>query len=365
MSLTTTTEITAPVNVVFQAEFLKRAESLCPFFKGSKAASISEHAGTFTAKWRRMANLTPVTTALTELAGPVAFPTRTGSRPSISDITATVSKYGDFVYLNEEVDLMNYSNTVSEILAVLSTQAGQSLNRLQRNILEDNLTAILTGSATTATGLNGGSTASATIKRTDIQNVVNALQRNEAMKFMPEGHGSQNVGSTPIRPSYWAFAHVDTEEDLRALTGFNSVETYAGYTETAMGEFGHMGGVRFISTNESSIDAGTGMTTTGSATSHGRAATQGRVDVYNTVVIGQDCHGSVGFGFDHIKETYRSGEDLPGVQIIKHGRGSAGVGDPLNELSSLGWKTWHTGTILNSNWGRVIRHTVARLQSNE
>lgn len=365
MPLTTTNEITAPVNVIFQMAFLKRAESLCPYFKGSTPASLSQHGGTFTAKWRRMSNLAAVTTPLTELTGAVAFPTRQPVQPSITDITATVQKFGNFIYLNEEVDLMNFSNTVAEMLDVLATNAGQSLNRQQRNVLEDDLTALLTGSATTATGINGGSTASATIKRTDIQRVVNDLANQNAMKFTSEGNGSQNVGTTPIRPSYWAFCHVDTTEDLRALTGFNSVETYAGYTQTAEGEIGHMGGVRFIETTESSIDLGSGHSTTGSATTHGRAATAGRADVYNTVVIGQNCHGSLGFGFEHIKETYRSGENLPGVQIIQHARGSAGSADPLNELSSLGWKSWHVGKILNGNWGRVIRHTVARLQSAE
>jgi N4-gp56 family major capsid protein len=365
MALTTTTEITAPVNVLFQSKFLRRAESLCCYFKGSSPATVQQHQGTFTAKWRRMSNLTPVTASLTELSGSIAFPTRQAVQPSVTDITATVAKFGNFIYLNEEIDLLNYSNTVDEMLAVLATNAGQSLNRQQRNTLEDNLTALLTGSATTATGLNGGSTASANIKRTDIQRAVNTLARAEAMKFMPRGTGSTNVGSTPIRDSFWGFVHVDTTEDLRALTGFNSVETYAGYTETAMGEIGHIGGVRFIETTESSIDTGSGHSTTGSSTDHGRAATAGRADVYNTVILGRDCHGSVGFGFDHIKETYTSGDRLPGVQVIQHPRGSAGAADPLNEVSSLGWKSWHAGVILNGNWGTLIRHTVDRLQSAE
>src|SRR5512146_572776 len=156
MPLTTTTEISAPANCVCQMAFLRRAESLCPYFKGSTPASVAEHSGTYTAKWRRMSNLTPVTAALSELTGQVAFPTRTAVQPSITDITATVAKFGNFVYLNEEVDLLNYSNTVAELLDVLATNAGQSLNRQQRNELEDNLTALYTGSATAGTTVNGG-----------------------------------------------------------------------------------------------------------------------------------------------------------------------------------------------------------------
>lgn len=364
MSITTSSTISAPVNVVFQETLLRNAKANCPYFAGSTPAEISEHMGTFTAKWRRIENLTPVTTALAELTGAVTFPTRQESQPSITDTSATVSKYGNFFFLNEEVDLINFTGQTDKLMEVLGINAGQSLNRLQRNVLEDNLTAILGGSATTATGISGTPTASGFIKRSDIANLQNTLQRNIAMKFTPQTTGSTNVGSTPIRASFLGMTHVDVEEDLRTLTGFNSVETYAGQIETYDGEIGHVGGVRFIATPESSIDVTTGVAATGSATTHGRS-TATRYDVYNTVVIGQDCIGSVGLGFEHIKETYTAGDKLPGVQVISKARGSAGAADPLNELSSLGWKSWHAGVVLNTGWGRCLRHTSSLVKSNE
>lgn len=364
MSLTTSTTISAPVNVVFQETLLRNAKANCPYFAGSTPAEISYHSGTFTAKWRRIENLAPVTAALSELSGAVNFPTRQEVQPSITDTTATVSKYGNFMFLDEEVDLLNFNGQADKLMEIIGINAGQSLNRLQRNILEDSLTAILGGSATTATGISGTPTASGFIKRSDIANIVNTLQRNIGMKFKPQTTGSTNVGSTPIRMSYIGFVHPDVEEDLRTLTGFNSVETYAGQTEIMDGEVGHIGGVRFISTPEASIDVTTGVAATGSATTCGRS-TATRYDVYNTPVIAQDCIGSVGFGFEHIKESYMAGDKLPGVQVISKARGSAGAADPLNELSSLGWKSWHTGVVLNTGWGRTLRHTSSILKSAE
>lgn len=362
MALVTTTDIAGPVNVVFQQTLLRRAKSLCVYFAGSTPASIAEHSGTFTAKWRRFDSLAAVTMPLTELSGAVTFPTRTSVSPTLTDLTATVQKYGNFMFLNEEVDLLNFSQQGDELMDILGTNAGQSLNRKQRDVLEDNLTQIFSGSATTATGINAGSTASGQVKRTEVQNVVNTLQKNEAMKFTAMTTGSQNIGTTPIRPSYYAFTHTDVEEDLRVAAGFTSAELYAGQTALLPGEIGTMGGIRFIATPEATIDFGTGWASTGSATINGRAATAGRADVYNTVVIGQDCHGSVGFGFEHIREIYRMGDNLPGVQVITKPRGSAGAADPLNEVSSIGWKSWHAGLVLNTSWGRVLRSVAMNLQ---
>lgn len=359
MAITTTTEIAGPVNVKFQMALLRNAKARCPYFVGTNAAEIAEHQGTFTAKWRRIENLTPTTTALSELTGSLSFPTRTGVQPSVTDLTATVSKYGNFIYLNEEVDLVNFNGQGLKLAEILGINAGQSLNRLQRNVVEDNATAIFGGAATTATGVAG-----AGITLSDITVAVNALNRQDALLFTPMTTGSQNTNTTPIRPSYWGICHVDAEEDIRLLTGFTPVEQYAGQTEIANGEFGTIGGVRFIATTESSIDTTAGESITGTSTAAGRttgSATQ--YDVYNTVIMGMDAVGSVGFGFNHIRRIYMAGDRLPGVMMINHARGSAGSADPLNEISTMGWKSWHAGLVLNSNWVRVVRHTASKLEA--
>ncbi len=365
MALTTTTEIAGPVNVKFQVNLLRNAKALAPYFLGTTPAEISEHSGTFTAKWRRIENLTPVTTPLAELTGSVAFPTRTGIQPTVSDITATVEKFGNFIFLNEEVDLLNFNGQGAKLTELLGMNAGQSLNRLQRNIAEDNLTAILAGTATVATDLSGASGAAEDINLNNIALTTNAINREDAMKFLPQTVGDRNIGTAPIRMSYWGICHVDTTETLRTLTGFQSVETYANQTQTAQGEIGAVGGVRWIETTEATIDAGAGDTTTGSATGNGRSTAGGRTDIYNSLVFGKDCLGSLGFGRRHVKEIYKVGDRLPAVMVITHPKGSAGAGDPLNEISTMGWKSWHTGLVLNSAWGRVIRHVVHNIVSLE
>jgi N4-gp56 family major capsid protein len=357
--LTTTTEIAGPVNVDFQVELLRNAQALCVYFQGSEAATIAEHSGTFTAKWRRIENLTPRTTPLAELTGSVSFPTRTSSQPTVTDVTATVQKFGDFIFLNEEVDLINFNGQTQKLMKVLGIQAGRSLNRLQRNVLEDDLTAVL--AATTGTSATDTNTANLSISNMAV--VVNVLNNNVANRFTAQTTGAVQIGTAPIRSAYWGFIHHDTEEDVRLLTGFQAVETYAGQTETAVGEIGTAGGIRYVSSPEASIDLGAGNTVTGTATGDGRSSGEVTYDLYNSVVIGEDAHGSLGLSAKHVKEIYRAGDDLPAIMVMNTAKGSAGSADPLGEVGTLGWKSWHAGVILNSDWGRVIRHTASKLDT--
>lgn len=355
MTLTTTTQIAGPVNVVFQRNLLSVARTRCPYFVGGMPAEIMSHSGTFTAKWRRYNKLTAVTTALSELTGVVGFPTRQADQPTVTDITATLSKYGNFLYLTEEVDLINFDGQMAELSDRLGENAGQSLNRLQRNILEDNLTAVLVNSAggfaTTATNVAG------TITLAQIRSVHNTLNRNSGQKFTQMTQGSRNINTSPIRSSFLGINHVDVSEDIRQLTGFLAVEQYSNQTEIFPFEYGYVGGVRWVETEEASIDVDSGATATaGIAVSAGVRSTSGSVaDIYNCVILAREAHGHVGLDTQHIQTSYREGDRLPAVITIAHPRGSAGAADALNELSSIGWKSWHTGVILNGTWGRTIR----------
>lgn len=348
MTITTTTEIAGPVNVVFQQTLLRNAKTRAPHFVGSSPASISEHSGTFTAKWRRIENLTPTVTPLSEITGSPAFPTRVADQPSVTDVTATLSKFGKFIFLSEEVDLINFTGQTDKLIEILGINAGQSLNRLQRNVLEDNATILFTGTATTATGIR------ASLTLNSIRGVVNDLHNNSALKFTPEVFGSTRVGSSPIRDSFWGICHVDVEEDVRDLSGFNSSETYGGHTALEVGEFGAVRGVRWISTEETSIDTG-GTATSTTVVGTDFQNTSNANNAYTSIILGMDAHGSVGLGFQHIKTIYMAGDNLPGVQLLSHAKGSAGSADPLNEVASLGWKSWHAGTLLNGDWIRGIQ----------
>ncbi len=353
MALTTTTTIAGPVNFVFQETLLRNAKPRAPYLVGSMPGSVlGSHQGTFSVKWRRIENLTPTVSARSELTGNLSLPTRTASQPSVSDVTATLAKYGDFITLTEEADLKNFNGQTDKLVEVLGILAGRSLNRLQRNVLEDNVTLIY------ASGAAADGNVSDPITRALIKQAVNALNVQSAVTFTPETTGSTNIATAPMRPSYWGICHSNVEEDVRELTGFIAVERYSGQTATAIGEFGAVGGVRWVSTPEASTDADLGGNPGGAV----RSTTGASADLHTSIILGMDAHGALSLDTELIREIYNAGDDIPGIILISHAKGTAGVADPLDEIASLGWKTWHAGAILNSNWARGLRTAASVLQ---
>ena len=348
-TITDTDVLTKPVNVIFTRRFLERARYETHYFAGTQPATIASNQGSNTAFWRRHEHLTPTTTPLTELNTTVSFPTRTASTPTITDITQAVAKYGDHIVLNEEADVFNFNGQTAELLDVLASQAGRSLNRVQRNEMEDNATLIYAGGAASDGAVVNIITAA------EIREAINALHRNVAMTFVPLTTGSQNIGTLPILRAFWLICHPDVAEDIADLTGFTSVEKYANQVQVMPGEFGFFGktgmGARCLATPEAGIDTGAG----GNGTLI--RETTNAADLYTSVIYGQFSVGSLGLDRPlptNIVAANATGQIDP-IQIINKGFGSAGAADPLNELSTLGWKAWSAAKILQGNWIRGIR----------
>jgi N4-gp56 family major capsid protein len=344
----TDTELPKPVNVVFQQTLLRNAKVRAPYFLGTSPGELTKNAGTATVSWRRIENLTAATTALTELTTTASYMQgRNAAALSVSAVTATVSKYGNFVIINEEADVFNFNGQMDKIMEVIGINAGQSLNQLQRNITEDNLTAIY------ASGTSDGDVDSK-IRLTDIRKAVNAIEKNSALTYTPMTTGSTSYGTSQVMPAYIGLTHPDVAIDISLLAGFKPVETYAGQISLYNGEFGAVTvagkTVRFISSEDASVDADSGATL-GSTGLNGTSS----VDLYTTCIYGQDCIGSVGFGQMYPDGTYMAGDDLGPIELIVKGLGSGGTSDPYNEVMTVAWKGWHTGAILNANWGRAVR----------
>lgn len=354
MALTITatdTEVPKPVNVMMTETFLRRARQTLPYFVGSQPGSVTRNGGTATIKWRRHEQLTPTTSALSELTGNAAFGMgRDASTPSVTDITATISKYGQYFFVNEEVDLFNPNGTLDQLTMVLAEAAGRSLNQLQRNVLEDNATQRYAGNAASDGAVVTKVTAG------DLNRVTQEIWANSARTFTPMTTGSQNIGTVPILNSLWAICHPYVAHDIAGLTGFKSVETYAGQVRTAPGEFGYYDrvgvGIRFIASEDASIDADSGAALSGADL---RSTTGTDADLFTIVIMGQDAAGAVGLGQSMTDGVFMAGDDTGDWEIIVKPQGSAGTGDPFNEVGTMAWKAWHAGAITNSNWIRALR----------
>jgi len=364
----TDTEVPKPVNVAFEQTLLRNARPLAVYFIGSQPGNLMEHQGTASIGWRRFntsadnaSGIAPTVTALSEITGNAAY--GMGRTPDVvhrSDTTATVAKYGQFFYVNEEVDVFNFNNTMDGIVQTLAISAGRSLNYLHRNTIEDNVT-LRYANNEASDGL-----VEDVVSVGDLDRSINEIASLYAMPFHPVSNGSTNTGTVPLMSSLWAFCHTHVAYDVSKLTGFQSVEKYAGQVATAPGEIGFYGiaglGVRFISTPEASIDVGAGQTASGDV-----RLTSSAADLYTIVIKGMHCDGSVGLGVQMPDGRFVTGENNPGsIKLIVKGRNTnkpSGLDDPFDEMMSVAWKSYYAGAVLNSSWARGIRVAATNLSN--
>jgi len=69
----------------------------------------------------------------------------------------------------------------------------------------------------------------------------------------------------------------------------------------------------------------------------------------------------VGLGQQHTDGIYRAGDSLEAVDVIVKSPTETGTSDPFNEISTVAWKAWHTGAILNADWVRGLRVAATNL----
>lgn len=352
----TTTDLGLPVDVKFlNQSFLRKARPLLVYGTGAKQNNIPMNAGTKTVKWRRINEVAANTTALSEVTTASYMQGMTPFEFGKTDVTAAISKYGRFAILSEESVDYNSKEQMVELYEAMGISSGKSLNQLQRNNLEDGLTMIFAG---------GVASSGAVVSKITKESIIKALQVlmiNYARTFTARSNGSTIVGSTPIPKSYWMFCHNYVAEDIRNMAGFKSFETYASHTRVMEGEIGMITGagvgVRIIASAEAVQDANAG----GALGATGLISTGGtNIDLFSSVIIGEDCHGNVGFGNvqmpDGIYEPDGGKDSLPSaIEIITKGFGSGGSSDPLNNIMTIGYKFRFGAAILNSAWGRVIR----------
>lgn len=342
--------IPAPINNVYMRGLLRAARKVLPFFNGTVPGELEKTKGSATVKWRRIENLAKVSSALSELSAgaTVAFGIgRTAVNPTITDITKAVAKYGNAIMTTEEVDLFQINSKTMDFVETLGANAGESLNDFMR-VEMDNASLVRRGG-----GVANESAIVSSISAADIQWTVNALNRRSAMKHFSQGTGSRNIGTSPVRTSYYGICHSDVEEDIRGLTNFLGVEQYAGYTETLVGEFGAIGGVRWVSSEIAPIETGSGQSSASGFRNSGGDTSN---DIYTSYVYGREAVGSIGLGEQYGTDVTKMYDNkLSPIEIIHKAPGSSGIGDMFNEVGSLAWKAWFAGKILNDDWIVKVR----------
>lgn len=320
MANTTRTQISKENTEFYDRALLYRAVPYFLHTKFGQVRDIPRNGGTNTIKFRRYGNISAATTALTEGVTP------NGSQLSVTDITASVSQYGDYTTVTDVLDYESKDAVLIEAAEILGDQMGDTIDQLTRDIVVAGTTVQY------ADGVANRAAVAITGKMDydECRKAVRTLKVAKARKITRMINASTGVATEPVNASYIGLCHPNTTYDLKAITQFVPVEKYASTMQVMEGEIGKVDEIRFIESTNSKVFSGAGAA---------------GIDVYATLVLGADAYGI----------TRISGE---AVRNIIKPLGSGGTDDPLEQRATSGWKITFVAKILNDAFMVRIEHAV-------
>jgi N4-gp56 family major capsid protein len=227
-------------------------------------------------KFRRYESLSAATTPLVEGVTP------SGSQITTTDVTATLSQFGDYVNVTDMVDLTNQDAVLTEVGMVLGEQAGVTVDQVRRDVLVAGTNAIFTNGVARNHAEHG-----ALVRRSAYRDPLHGPPEREVCPQHHQGR-YQNVGTVGIRAAYIGLVHPDTEAQLESIPGYIPVTEYSDAMQAEDDECGSFRNIRFFrSTNCKVFLAGGAAVGTDGMISAG--ATNN--DVYATLIIAANAYG--------------------------------------------------------------------------
>lgn len=307
-NLTTSTGLSPTMQTYYDRRLLENMKPKLVHMEYGQKRPIPKNGGK-TIQFRKFTPFNALTTPLQEGIIP------DGQTLNQTEITATVEQYGGYVAVSDLLDLTAIDPIIDESVELLSDQAALTLDTLVRDVLHSGTNVQYANGKTARNQI----TSSDKLTLTEIRKAVRTLKKNKARPFVRNG-----------REFYVCIVGPDTTFDLQSDQLWQDVSKYADAERIFNGEIGRMFGVVFVETPQAKIFAGQGAS---------------GADVASTLIFGKDAYGLI---------------DIAGsgaVKTIIKPRGSAGTADPLDQISTIGWKVEaFTAKILQPLWILRIEH---------
>ncbi len=271
-------------------------------------------------KFRRYEALDPSPNSLSEGVTPTA------QTLSSTDVTATLTQYGNLVQISDVIADTHEDPVLNESVDLLGEQQAQMLETVRFNTLK---------AGTNVMYANGSSRGDVNtpVSKNLLRGATRALKRQNASKITKVIRSTPSFETVNVAQSYIAFVHPDLENDIRELPGFTPVEQY-GSLSPWEAEIGKTEDIRFLSSTIFQPWEGEG-----SATIEGMVSEGGdNVDVYPILVVAKDAYGLVPL----------KGKGAVTPSVVNPNNPSSA--DPLGQRGYVGWKAYHTAVILNDAW---------------
>lgn len=313
--ITNPTTLPAPVQQWFDDVLLARQEPFLIHNKMAVKKKLPRNSGR-TTRQRRYNTLATATVPL----GPSGL-TPPPQQLSAIDIDATISWYGTYLIITDQVVLQNQDPVLNEAASVLAQSARETEDELSRNNMEASAAFV-----NCVNGVNGDNPTELT--RADIDGVSFTLISNSGRMISDNIEGAMKFGTAPVNQAYWTMCHSDVLTDLQAVQGFLKTSQYP-QQRVLTAEWGQVGETRWLYSPLGSI--------TQSASALG-------ADVYN-------CFTTAREAYQVIDQTGAS------MEFIYQGYGSGN--DPLLQRQTAGYKMALVPRIVADFWFLNLRTTLA------
>lgn len=289
------TTLSAENKIFYDKVLLKRLLPNLVLYKYAQKRPLPKNEGD-TINFRRFNSLEPNTTPLTEgLPGD-------GKNISISVVQATLQQYGDYGTFTDKVDLVGIDPVLTESAQVFGEQASLSVDSVIGNTAFAGTNVFYANATPGRNNIGAGDVITGTM----IRRAVRALKR-------------ANVA--PVEGGFYiGIVHPDVAYDIMSDPLWQDVSKYNGGEAIVKGEIGKIHGVKFIESTNAAI-----------------WQNSSDIDVYGTLIIGANAYG--------VSDLESQGAGKP--EMIIKPRGSAGTADPLDQVSSMGWKCMFAAVRLN------------------
>jgi N4-gp56 family major capsid protein len=299
LQTSTTAGLSVEMKTFYDRVLLERALPVLLHANFGQTKQIPMHGGK-TVEFRRFSTLGTATTPLTEGVPP------TLKDLTVTSITATIAQYGDAVGFTDIVSTTTIDNILTETTALLGEEAGETIDELVRDALNQGTTVMLS------------STASASANRAAIStgDIISVLELRKVVRTLTVNRAK------PINGFYQAIIHPRVAFDLQSTNEWVTANQFANSGRQFDGSLGTL-------YDKAKIFAGLG---------------EGGIDVYSTLFFGQNAYGIVALDGHSLKSFYKP-------------LGSAGTADPVDQQQSMGWKVTFTTKILNDAY--MLRYECA------
>lgn len=220
----------------YDTELLENARPNLVHAQFGKRAPLPAHKGK-NIEFRRFNTLNKAA-ALTD--GVIPSASKFGS----SALTASITQYGDYVSISDQLDTHAIDPVLLEATKELGAAAGITLDEATRDAIMSGTNVMYCPKIDASTGVETAVTSRAGLDATAI---LTPKQVNKAVTILKKANAPK------INGKYVAIIHPSVAYDLRQSDEWIEAHKYAAVTELFNGEIGELHGVRFVETTEAKI----------------------------------------------------------------------------------------------------------------